>query len=80
MIRVRNPKGKTEVTLGNFRMVIDKDVSVEAFAYALEALTNNYTRTQEAHQQLLSRFSTLLMDYGDLKKKLGEDDEDNELS
>lgn len=75
MLRVRHPKGKTEVTLGNFQMVIDtKEINPDRMAQALEMLTNNYTRSQELHHELNIKYANLLMDYADLKKKYEGDD------
>lgn len=69
-LRVRHPKGKTEVTLGNFQMVIDtKEINPEKMAQALEMLTNNYTHSQELHHEMSIKYSELLLDYIDLKKQ-----------
>ena len=46
-----------------------KEINSERLAEALEMLTNNYTRSQENHYDLLNRYGTLLMDYAELKKK-----------
>lgn len=74
MLRVRHPKGKTEITLGNFQMVINtKEINPEKMAEALEMLTNNYTRSQDLHHEMSIKFGGLLMDYADLKKKFDEE-------
>lgn len=71
MLRVRHPKGKTEVTLGNFQMVINtKEINPEKMAEALEMLTNNYTRSQELHHELNLKYGNLLMDYAELKARM----------
>ena len=73
MLRVRHPKGKTEVTLGNFQMLIDtKEINPDRLAHALEMLTNNYTRTQEIHIHTLQKLNTMLYDYAQLKKEYTE--------
>ena len=71
MLRVRHPKGKTEVTLGNFKMVIDtKEINPDRMAHALEMLTNNYTRSQELHHEMNIKYGNLLMDYAELKARM----------
>lgn len=73
MLRVRHPKGKTEVTLGNYQMVIDtKEINPDRMAHALEMLTNNYTRSQELHHEMNIKYGNLLMDYAELSKKLDD--------
>lgn len=80
MLKVTHPKGKTEITLGNFRMTINtKEINPDKLAEALEMLTNNYTRSKELHHELNVKYGNLLMDYADLKKKL-EPNENDELS
>ena len=73
MLKVRHPKGKTEVILGDYLMSINtKEINPRQMAEALEMLTNNYTRSQEDHHDLLMKYGGLLMDYADLKKNFDE--------
>lgn len=74
MLRVRHPKGKTEVTLGNFQMIIStKEINPEKMAEALEMLTNNYTKSQDLHYEMSIKYGNLLMDYADAKKRFDEE-------